>query len=87
MQRLRDGKEEEVAADNWAEEALIPPEIWEDLGESVSGKDVLTIADRLKVHPAIVAGRIRWETKNFRRFARMVGYGQVRKHFPEVEWN
>lgn len=84
---VRDGKEEEVAADNWAEEALIPPEIWEDLGESVSGKDVLTIADRLKVHPAIVAGRIRWETKNFRRFARMVGYGQVRKHFPEVEWN
>jgi HTH-type transcriptional regulator/antitoxin HigA len=42
---------------------------------------VINLANALQVHPAIVAGKIRHEQRNFRLLSQLVGTGQVRRHF------
>jgi HTH-type transcriptional regulator/antitoxin HigA len=77
--RHEDPRESE--ADEWAEEALIPRELWAAAGLSVhaSYSGILAFSQRIGVHPAIVAGRIRHQTRNFRAFAPLLGAGEVRK--------
>ncbi len=45
------------------------------------------LANKLDIHPAIVAGRMRYEANSYRILSNMVGKGEVRRLFPEVEWN
>ena len=75
----RDPKEDE--ADNWANAALIPPDVWKTsrVGNNPSPIAVVELARRLGIHPAIVAGRVRHETKNFRLLSHFVGTGEVRR--------
>lgn len=77
----QDRKERE--ADDMAGEALIPQTAWEKSAARTShlSKDVIALAEKLGVHPAIVAGRVRHETKNFRLLARQLGQGQASMHF------
>jgi HTH-type transcriptional regulator/antitoxin HigA len=42
---------------------------------------VVNLAKALQVHPAIVAGRIRHEEKNYRLLSHFVGSGEVRRQF------
>ena len=79
----RDVNEIEGDADQWAAEALIPGEIWEASGLSQSStiKAVLGFAAKYRVHPAIPAGRIRRERRNYKLFSKLVGIGQVRELF------
>jgi HTH-type transcriptional regulator/antitoxin HigA len=44
---------------------------------------LIGVAERLKIHPAIVAGRVRWETQDYRRFSSLVGHGKVHPQFSE----
>jgi hypothetical protein len=46
---------------------------------------VIGLPDTLEISPAIVAGRIRWETADYKRFGSLVGYRQVREQF-ELAW-
>ncbi len=72
----------EAEADAFARNALIPNELWEDRrSESLDTDDVLAIAREAQVHPAIVAGRWRWEYGDYRRFSKLLGRGEVRLHF------
>ena len=73
----------EAEADAWAQEALIPHAEWEASGliEAPTGMAVIGLAHRIGVHPAIVAGRVRHETGNYRLLSHFVGSGQVRKQF------
>jgi len=75
----RDPKEEE--ADDWAENGLIPADVWQtsQVSEHPSPLSVMELAQRLEIHPAIVAGRVRHETKNFRLLSQFVGTGEVRR--------
>lgn len=75
------GGGEEAQADEWAEEALIPRKLWEesDVRENPSTLSVVQFANEIHVHPAIVAGRIRFERKNFRMLSHFVGMGEVRR--------
>jgi HTH-type transcriptional regulator/antitoxin HigA len=77
----QDRKERE--ADEMAGEALISQAAWEKSIARTSHlpKEVIAFAEKLGVHPAIVAGRVRHETKNFRLLARQLGQGQVSRHF------
>lgn len=77
----QDRKERE--ADVMAGEALIPQTVWEKSAARAShlAKDVVALADKLGVHPAIVAGRARHETRNFRLLSRQLGHGQASQHF------
>lgn len=73
----------EDEADKVAQEALIPASVWETSGARYlqSSEAVQALAEELRIHPAIVAGRIRNDTKNFRKLNHLVGHREVRKLF------
>jgi HTH-type transcriptional regulator/antitoxin HigA len=73
----------EAQADEWAEEALVPRAIWDSsaVREEPTTMSVISLANALKVHPAIVAGKIRHEQRNYRLLSQFVGTGAVRHHF------
>jgi HTH-type transcriptional regulator/antitoxin HigA len=75
----RDPKE--AQADEWAEEALVPRAIWEtsEACRHPTPMSVLNLSNALKVHPAIVAGKVRYEHKNYRLLSQFVGTGEVRR--------
>jgi HTH-type transcriptional regulator / antitoxin HigA len=77
--REEDKREDE--ADEWANEALIPEAAWHASRLHSHGNyaGIIALSQRIGVHPAIVAGRIRHETRNFRAFAPLLGAGEVRK--------
>lgn len=72
--------EREREADEWAQEALVPYDLWEDhpVRSRPSVQNVLSLSRQAKVHPAIIAGRIRHEMKNYRLLSQFVGAKQVR---------
>lgn len=74
----------EAEADEWAEEALIPREAWlaSSVREVPTPTSVVELARLLRVHPAIVAGRVRNVHRNYKLLSHFVGMGEVRKHFP-----
>jgi HTH-type transcriptional regulator/antitoxin HigA len=74
----RDVREDE--ADEWAENGLIPSDVWNTsrVKGDPSPLAVVELAQRLGIHPAIIAGRIRHETRNYRLLSHFVGTGTVR---------
>lgn len=75
---------EEIEADEGACNALIPKDIWAQAAVRVSHlqKDAIELANNLKIHPAIVAGRVRNETNNWRLLNKLINQaGGVRIHF------
>lgn len=86
--RAKDDDEREREADEWAEEALIPHKEWDEhpAQDAPYPSNVISLAQRVGVHPAIVAGRIRWRDRNYRILAQFVGTSEVRKHF-KGQWN
>lgn len=75
----RDSKE--IEADQWAEEGLIPADVWDISRVQVNPSPlaVMELAQRLQINPAIVAGRVRHETRNYRLLSHFVGTGEVRR--------
>lgn len=73
----------EREADEMAGEALIPQTAWEKSAVSASylAADVVVLAEKLGVHPAVIAGRVRHETKNYRLFAKQLAQEHVSRHF------
>ena len=87
VQPRGDRKEEE--ADRLAGEALIPEDEWRRSPASRlrSPEAAVDLAGNLRIHPAIVAGRIRHHFKSYRVLNQLVGHGQVRGLFAEVKWS
>jgi HTH-type transcriptional regulator/antitoxin HigA len=75
----------EREADYLAEEALVPRRALAGVssGRQISAAEVEALANALRVHPAVIAGRIRYESRNDRRFTKYVGAGEVRERFSE----
>jgi HTH-type transcriptional regulator/antitoxin HigA len=80
-----DPKEDE--ADEWAENGLIPSDVWStsSVKDNPSSLAVMELAQRLGIHPAIVAGRVRHATGNYRLLSHFVGTGAVRKQLFEAQ--
>lgn len=75
-----DGIEKE--ADEFARDALIPRKIWNEYAsEDLETEELIELAAEANVHPAIVAGRWRWEHSDYRRFSRLLGHGEIRELF------
>lgn len=70
----------EKEADKFALENLIPDHLWkQSLSRfALSEEAVLIDAEKLGVHPSIIAGRIRKELNNYRILSNLVGNGTVR---------
>lgn len=81
----KSGKEKD--ADRLASKLLIPSEIWRagHLLENPSPARVREVAMRAHVSPAVVAGRIRRETKNYKLLSKLVGNRMLRRQFPECK--
>lgn len=81
------GDAREEQADEMAEEALIPWNVWADSSVRMEPTPmrVLNSAHRWGVHPAIIAGRVRHERGNYRLLTQFVGTGEVRWQFEESE--
>ena len=79
--RVTDPHEKE--ADQHAQDALIPPGIWESspVRERATVMSVYDLAQELGVHPAVIAGRVRHEKGNYRLLSQLVGSGKVRRQF------
>jgi HTH-type transcriptional regulator/antitoxin HigA len=73
----------EAEANRIAREAFIPRISWKrsDAYLSPSRENIDTLSRELKIHPAIIAGRIRRETGNYQLFSDLVGNSEVRKLF------
>jgi len=80
------GDEMETEADNFALNALIPNDVWKkSLVRFSPSKDaIVNQAQKLHVHPALVAGRIRRETGKYYQLNELIGQGEVRKNFLEL---
>ena len=73
----------EKEADRQAQDALIPPEIWESnpVRERATVLAVYDLAQEVGVHPAVIAGRVRHEKGNYRLLSQLVGSGKIRRQF------
>lgn len=79
----------EVEANRIAKEALIPRIAWKrsDAYLNPNNLTIDMLSRELKIHPAIIAGRLRKERENYTIFNDLVGHGQVSRYFnfSEVE--
>lgn len=75
-----DEQEAEAEANAFAKDGLIPRDQWlrSDAHRLGTVASVLNLAKQVGVHPAIVAGRIRYERRDFQIFSDLVGVGGVR---------
>jgi HTH-type transcriptional regulator/antitoxin HigA len=74
----------EAEADAFARNALIPPTIWKQIVEDSSTKEIIDAAEKAGVHPAIAAGRWRFEHSDYRRFSKLIGRGEVKSVLKSV---
>lgn len=76
---LKGVDEIEDEADRFAQDALIPAKLWkEHVSEDLNTDGLIELALMAKVHPAVVAGRWQREHQDYRRFAKLLGRGEVR---------
>lgn len=69
----------EAEADAFARDAFIPRDVWRrsDAYRFRNKPAILSLAKKLGIHPAIVAGRLRYETNDYSMFTELVGQGVV----------
>jgi HTH-type transcriptional regulator/antitoxin HigA len=86
---LKESKDpREQMADKLAGEALIPKEEWDrSPAKSLRSQEAAEhLARKLRIHPAIVAGRMRREAGSYKILNQMIGQGKVRICFPDIDW-
>jgi HTH-type transcriptional regulator/antitoxin HigA len=78
----------ETQADQFASESLLPPDVWEtSLARYLRTPEAISnLAKQLEISPAIIAGRIRKESENYIILNELVGIGDVRQQFSEVQY-
>ncbi len=78
----------EVEADMFARNALIPISDWRPsrVKRQKTPEAIIDFAEKMKIHPAIVAGRIRYESGNYSILNDLVGIEEVRKLFQDIDW-
>ncbi len=79
----------EREADRITNEIIVSRTIWKrsDAYRKRTPDAINELALQLRIHPAIIAGKIRHDANNFYILNQMVGAGKVRKLFPDIKWN
>lgn len=74
----------EAEANRLAREAFIPRVLWRrsDAFIAPSRDSIEKLAKELRIHPAVIAGRLRKESGNFGLFSDLIGQQQVKALFP-----
>jgi HTH-type transcriptional regulator/antitoxin HigA len=73
---IKHASKEEDDADAWAQGHLIPAELLERVLDCEIADDVEVIAQEFGISPSIIAGRKRFQEKNWKLFSRLVGQGE-----------
>ncbi len=85
VQESHDPLEREANA--FASNLLIPDDAWKkwkrSVGKMISKDDIRLFASQLGVSPAIVAGRVRWETGEYKNFTQLLGNKTIKPLFQE----
>jgi HTH-type transcriptional regulator/antitoxin HigA len=78
----------ETDADNFANETLLPKEIWETslTRYTHNEESIIELATDLNISPAIIAGRIRKEINNYTMYNNLIGLNRVRIQFPDINF-
>lgn len=76
-----DSSKPEKEADTWAQNKLIPLAQWAKVQNCSTASDVQLAAQELQISPAIIAGRIRYEKKNYKLFSNLIGQGELHNQF------
>lgn len=75
----------EREANDFAARHLIPDDVWKQWRRTNSGivskEEIRLFADRLSISPAIVAGRLRWETGDYLKYSALLGNKTVKGLF------
>lgn len=76
-------KKIEKEANTYAKQMLIQDSLWKASGLRItsSASEIKEFASRLRINPAIPAGRLRYENKNYSVFTNLIGNGVVREMF------
>lgn len=76
-----DAMEAEAEANAFAKDSLVPRDTWlrSEAHRFGNVSSLMQLAKQLGIHPAIVAGRIRYERRQFDMFQDLIGQGQVRE--------
>ncbi|MBW7955452.1 ImmA/IrrE family metallo-endopeptidase [Patescibacteria group bacterium] len=84
---VEDSREKE--ADKLALEVMIPTERWKDSAASIvpSPDAAIMLASELSIHPSIVAGRMRRERQHYYFLNTLIGKGEARKSFSDINWS
>ena len=79
----------EQEANRLARDAFVPHSSWKrsEAYLNPSRQSIRETADRWRIHPALVAGRLQRETGRYQVFREFLGQGTVRKFFPEVTFS
>lgn len=75
----------ELEADHVANDLAIPDQLWQRSRAflTASQQDVVELAKQLEVHPAIVAGRLRRDRRNYKILTNLIGLHEVRALFSD----
>lgn len=78
----------EKEANRIARDSFIPRGLWKRSPAFLAPtkENIQQLADELHIHPAIVVGRLQYETASFERFRDFLGQGTVRQCFPDVSF-
>ena len=76
----------EKEANRIARDSFIPRGIWKRSRAFLapSTEHIRELADELHIHPAIVVGRLQFETGRYESFREFLGQGKVRRCFPNI---
>lgn len=77
--------EREHEANILARDAVIPLDVWENHKinkfKNPDKEHIIDFANQMEIHPALIAGRIRYERKQYNIFSNLLGNREVRKLF------
>lgn len=81
--------EKEREADRLASEALVPSDKWEISPAFLIPNSIAanSLAKELGVHVAIVAGKMRYEGRNWAYLNNIISKETVREYFPDTKWD
>jgi len=70
----------EAEADAFAKDSFVPRDVWlrSDVYRMGNEPAILALAKKLNIHPAVVAGRLRYERRQYKSFAHLLGSRSVR---------
>jgi len=76
-----DSSKPEKEADAWAQDKLLPPAQWAKVQNCLTASDVQVAAQELQISPSIIAGRIRYDRRNYKLFSNLIGQGELHDQF------